>query len=102
MIKKIISCILLIAIPLFTASCNPEKHNYSETTLEYFDTVTTVSGYFKSESDFKKCYNIIEKELENYHKLFDISAKISIESCSARTDKSKLCFFNTSSILLRS
>ena len=72
MIKKIISCILLIAIPLFTASCNPEKQNYSETTLEYFDTVTTVSGYFKSESDFKKCYNIIEKELENYHKLFDI------------------------------
>ncbi|MEE1003499.1 MAG: FAD:protein FMN transferase [Acutalibacteraceae bacterium] len=72
MIKKIVSCILLLSIALLATSCNFEIQNYSETTFEYFDTVTTVSGYFKSEAEFQKCYNIIEKDLENYHKLFDI------------------------------
>lgn len=72
MIKKLISCILLLAFPLFITSCKAEKQNYSATSLEYFDTVTTVSGYFNSEAEFQKCYEKIKKELEIYHKLFDI------------------------------
>lgn len=72
MIKKLISCILLLAFPLFITSCKAEKQNYSATSLEYFDTVTTVSGYFNSEAEFQECYEKIRKELEIYHKLFDI------------------------------
>ena len=52
-------------------SCGGVKR-YSSTFIDYFDTVTTVTGYFNSNEEFDVCLGKIKKFLENYHKMFDI------------------------------
>ena len=52
-------------------SCGGVKR-YSSTFIDYFDTVTTVTGYFNSSEEFDVCLEKVKKFLENYHKMFDI------------------------------
>lgn len=66
---KIISLALTISFVLVTLpSCTDEKL-VSETSLEWFDTVTTVSA---PKSDFDDVWKIACEEFEKYDKLFDI------------------------------
>lgn len=45
---------------------------YRANAFSYFDTVTTIDGYAKSEEDFDKVTQQVFAALEEYHKLFDI------------------------------
>lgn len=72
MIKRFSVLALSLVFILFSSSCAAKKKNFSATTLDYFDTVTTVSGYFNSQNEFDEAYRKIEEELEIYHKLLDI------------------------------
>lgn len=72
MIKKLISLLALTATVFLLISCAPEKKRYVSYNFEYFDTVTSITGYAKSKEEFdsvcKKAYLL----LEEYHKLYDI------------------------------
>lgn len=69
---KIIIFFLLISL-IFFSSCESLKYNkYSIIYTDYFDTVTTLTGYAQSEKEFTLYANTIEKKLSELHKLFDI------------------------------
>ena len=76
MIKKSCSVFLffifvfLQCVPL--CSCTASLNKYSSYSFDYFDTVTTIVGYEKTQSDFEKVSAEILDELEGYHRLFNI------------------------------
>ena len=74
MLKKIVSVALIcgLILTLFSCSKTQEKQRFDETYLDYFDTVSTIVGFENSKEDFEKNAEFIEKELEEYHKLYDI------------------------------
>lgn len=45
---------------------------YSEYSFDYFDTVTTITGYAESEEEFAAVCQRVFASLSEYHKLFDI------------------------------
>lgn len=69
-----LSVILLASQLSFFTSCNivKEKQKFSEYYFDYFDTVTTITGYTETEEEFKSICEEIKTELNNYHKLYNI------------------------------
>ena len=71
---------LMMAVCLLTGclvlpSCDEQKNNsekYSAYSFDYFDTVTTITGYAESREAFDAVANSILEELEEYHRLFTI------------------------------
>ncbi len=63
---------ILIAILLVFSGCEKKSEKFTKYTFDYFDTASTIIGYEKTEEDFLKVYEKIEKQLSEYHKLFDI------------------------------
>lgn len=51
---------------------NQEPQRYEGQFFGCFDTVTTVTGYAKSQEDFSEKLSMLEDELTYYHQLFDI------------------------------
>ena len=49
-----------------------EKQKFSEYYFDYFDTVTTITGYTETEEEFKSICEEIKAELNMYHKLYNI------------------------------
>ena len=74
MLKKTVSVALICGLILTLVSCSKtqEKQRFNETYLDYFDTVSTIVGFENRKEDFEKNAEFIEKELEEYHKLYDI------------------------------
>ncbi len=72
--SKILILILITALLLPSAvACRAQKEPQSVTYYEYFDTVSAVRSYAgDSKKEFEKNCAFIEKELEDYHRLFDI------------------------------
>lgn len=78
--NKIVTLILafcLILPMLWFVSCEEEGERvelekFSAYSFDYFDTVTTVSGYAESKEAFDAVANEVLKELETYHRLFTI------------------------------
>ncbi len=73
--KKIIVFILLLSVLLQAAmlsSCNGKSERFTTHSFDYFDTVTTIIGYAKDQTEFDKISGEILEELGEYHKLFDI------------------------------
>ncbi len=66
----ILSVLFAVCISLFSG-CSDEKELYSATFTEYFDTVTTVTAYCNSEREFNELVKVTEKELMQFHQLFD-------------------------------
>jgi thiamine biosynthesis lipoprotein len=67
--------LILIASQIsFFTSCDSakEKQKFSEYYFDYFDTVTTITGYTETEEEFKSICEEIKSELNNYHKLYNI------------------------------
>ena len=62
---------LLISCTAFT-SCRKSTEKFSAHSFEYFDTVTTVTGYAESKAAFDEVANEILDELGEYHRLFTI------------------------------
>lgn len=61
---------LLIPFALSFTSCSGKKERFSTYSFDYFDTVTSVTGYEKSKEDFDKVSNRILAQLEEYHRLY--------------------------------
>ncbi len=73
--KKIIVYLLLLCLILHTSlfsACNERTAKYSSYSFDYFDTVTSIVGYAKTEEEFNQVSTRILTELEEYHKLFTI------------------------------
>ncbi len=66
----LISAIVLQSIVF--AGCGKEPAKYSAYSFDYFDTVTTITGYAKSQEEFDTIADGVLEELEEYHKLFTI------------------------------
>ena len=66
---------LLLSSVLF-GGCNQtgqgKLEKFSAYSFDYFDTVTTVSGYAESKEAFDAVANDVLRELEEYHRLFTI------------------------------
>ena len=65
-------CLLLSSLSLF--SCKKEKslEKFNSYSFEYFDTVTTITGYAESKEEFDEIAAEILAELKDYHRLFTI------------------------------
>lgn len=75
MFKKTVS--LFIAVTLISqcfllSSCGKIKEKYSEYSFDFFDTVTTITGYAESKEEFDEISAYVLSELRDYHCLFDI------------------------------
>lgn len=63
-------CLLLSCLTFGACTRAPEK--FSEYSFDYFDTVTTVTGYAHSREEFDLVAEEILRELSDYHRLFTI------------------------------
>ncbi len=63
-------CLLLSCFSL--AACGKKTTQYSAHSFDYFDTVTTITGYAESREAFDEVSAKILAELGEYHKLFTI------------------------------
>ncbi len=77
--KRLISTALLIIMLLscmMISSCEKESENelqkFSEYSFDYFDTVTTITGYAATREEFNAVAADILAELRDYHRLFTI------------------------------
>lgn len=73
--RKSLLCILIGSILLGSmgmAGCGTKTEKYSTYSFEYFDTVTSITGYAKSQEAFDEVAGSILGELAEYHKLFTI------------------------------
>ncbi|MDD6467610.1 MAG: FAD:protein FMN transferase [Erysipelotrichaceae bacterium] len=65
--KKLLISMMVLFLLL---GCSPKMEKYSASSLG-FDTVITLIGYTKSESEFNKYFEQMKKEFEYYNQLFD-------------------------------
>ncbi len=76
MMKKRILALGLLATVLlsgvFFTGCGGKLQKYSSYSFDYFDTVTTITGYAKSQAEFDAVAEDILSELSEYHRLFTI------------------------------
>ena len=74
MFKKFVSIVLCCNLIFLLVSCKPkqEMQKFSETYIDYFDTVSTIVGFEYNKENFEKNIEFVKEELEEYHKLFDI------------------------------
>lgn len=73
--KRLLSVFAALCLTLSSvcfASCGTEREFYSIESLEFFDTVTTVTGYADSREEFDEVAGEILQMLAEYHRLFDI------------------------------
>ena len=69
--KRIISIFLLAFFALSLCSCDGRR-KYTSNSFEYFDTVTTVTGYAETQAEFNSVCEKVYSLLEEYHKLYNI------------------------------
>ncbi len=68
-------CVIVVSLlmqSMWLGGCSKPKEKYSTHSFDYFDTVTTVTGYAKSQEEFDKVAKEVLSELAEYHKLFNI------------------------------
>lgn len=70
--RTLISLFLCISICLSAISCGEKTDKYSAHSFDYFDTVTTVTGYAQSKDEFDLVCEEIFASLLEYHQLFTI------------------------------
>jgi len=73
--KCILRCLLtgiLLLQCIGLGGCQTKTEKYSAYSFDYFDTVTTITGYAKSQEQFDSVADSALSELAEYHKLFTI------------------------------
>lgn len=65
-------CIAAILCCMVFSSCGTETEPFSSHFFEYFDTVTTVTGYAADRAEFDRVCGEIRHVLAEYHRLFTI------------------------------
>ena len=68
--RKLLS--LCLAFAFLLPGCSPKPQQYSLTWMDLFDTVTTMTGMAQSEEEFREQTEGLYKQLQRYHRLFDI------------------------------
>ena len=71
---RLVSVFLLICalFSLFSTSCANKKSKFTSYSLDYFDTVTTITGYENDQEDFDRVIGQMLLLLEEYHRLYTI------------------------------
>lgn len=69
--KKILKLCIVCCMLLLVVGCKSEYEYYSKNFVGPFDTITTYITYAKSEEEFQKQCDLIEKDLNYYDQLFD-------------------------------
>lgn len=71
--KRIIcgGLILLMFLSLFSG-CQRKMQKFTDYSFDYFDTVTSITGYERTKQEFDTKCREVKAELEKYHKLYDI------------------------------
>lgn len=64
--------LIALNIGVFTSCQQPNKEKFTKHSFDYFDTVTTITGYAESQEEFDAVYSEIMMLLGEYHKLFTI------------------------------
>jgi thiamine biosynthesis lipoprotein len=67
----LLSLTVLLSFAAFT-SCQKPPEKFSEYSFDYFDTVTTITGYAESREAFDEIAQGVLAELGEYHRLFTI------------------------------
>lgn len=73
--SKLLSILLSLTVLLSCAalsSCQKPPEKFSEYSFDYFDTVTTITGYAESQEAFDEIAQSVLAELGEYHRLFTI------------------------------
>ncbi len=70
--KRILCFMLAAVMSLSMASCKKEKERFSSYYFDWFDTVTTITGYEYSQQEFDDVCGEIEALFDEYHMLYDI------------------------------
>lgn len=70
--KKFVSLFLVIAIVFSLSACQIKPEKFTEYSFDYFDTVTTITGYEKTKKDFDNRVKKIKELLAEYHDLYTI------------------------------
>lgn len=76
--KQVLCALLALCVCLSLTACGeetpstPTKEKYSAHSFDYFDTVTTITGYEQSQEEFDRVATEIERQLGEYHRLYDI------------------------------
>ncbi|MBR6807745.1 MAG: FAD:protein FMN transferase [Clostridia bacterium] len=73
-IKSALLAVLLVFSSLSICACGKggKAEKYTEYIFDYFDTVTTVTGYAENKSEFDKVVETLSTKMKEYHRLFDI------------------------------
>ena len=72
---KILAVMIMALLCATLPACKKtgsELQKFSEYSFDYFDTVTTVTGYAASREEFDEIVGDIFSELKEYHRLFTI------------------------------
>lgn len=72
---KILAVMIMALLCATLPACkknDPELQKFSEYSFDYFDTVTTVTGYAASREEFDEIVGDVFSELKEYHRLFTI------------------------------
>lgn len=69
--KRAVALLLSLVIFISLFSCR-KSNRFSESYLEYFDTVTVLTVSNVSQKEFDEIAYFVKNELKNYHMLFDI------------------------------
>ena len=72
MIKKFLCAFVAFCAMLCLCSCSAKQEKYTSYSFEYFDTVTSITGYAESREEFDRVCESIYSMLGEYHKLYDI------------------------------
>ena len=73
--KRILLCLVIGSMLIQcmgVTACGKKLTKYSMYSFDYFDTVTTISGYAKDEEEFDRIAEGMLEELGEYHRLFTI------------------------------
>ncbi len=71
--KALASLLILCAVALTSlCSCKKKPEKYSSHSFEYFDTVTTLTGYAETKADFDEVSRSVMEMLAEYHRLYTI------------------------------
>ncbi len=75
--RKHHAVILLLAVILLMGAVALQQNNTQPTRYEVrffdsFDTITTITGYAKSQEEFEEQTKLLQEKLMHYHQLFDI------------------------------
>ena len=71
LLSILLSLTVLLSCAAFT-SCQKPPEKFSEYSFDYFDTVTTITGYAESREAFDEIAQGVLAELGEYHRLFTI------------------------------